>query len=75
MLVLTRKLNEQIHIGDQVTVTVLRIHGNTVRLGIDAPKNIRVRRGELPPHISAAEAATDELHLTEDPCAWLQAAI
>ena len=48
MLVLTRKQNETIKIGDDIVVNVLRIKGNTVRLGIDAPKNIRVVRGELP---------------------------
>lgn len=49
MLVLSRKLNEQIRIDDRVTVTVLRVKGNSVRLGIDAPKDVRVVRGELPP--------------------------
>ncbi|MCP4189807.1 MAG: carbon storage regulator [Planctomycetaceae bacterium] len=48
MLVLSRKLNEQIRIDEQITVTVLRVKGNTVRLGIEAPKEVRVRRGELP---------------------------
>ena len=49
MLVLTRKQNEKIQIGDNVFLTVLRIKGNTVRLGIEAPKDVRVVRGELPP--------------------------
>ena len=48
MLVLTRKQNEKIKIGDDIVVSVLKIKGNTVRLGIEAPKNIRVVRGELP---------------------------
>lgn len=47
MLVLTRKLQETIKIGDQVTIHILRVKGNTVRLGIDAPRQIRVIRGEL----------------------------
>ena len=47
MLVLTRKLQETIQIGDQVTIHILRVKGNTVRLGIDAPRHIRVIRGEL----------------------------
>ncbi len=47
MLVLTRKLQETIKIGDQVTIHILRVKGNTVRLGIDAPRQIRVMRGEL----------------------------
>ena len=48
MLVLTRKLQQQIKIGEQITVTVLRIKGNTVRVGIQAPRDVRVVRGELP---------------------------
>ena len=49
MLVLTRKQQEQIRIGDQVTVTILRIKGNTVRIGIEAPRQVRVVRAELGP--------------------------
>jgi len=56
MLVLTRKLQETIKIGDQVTIHILRVKGNTVRLGIDAPRQIRVVRGEL----ADKEAAVDE---------------
>ena len=50
MLVLTRKLQEQISIGQDITITILRVKGNTVRIGIDAPDNVRVLRGELPRH-------------------------
>lgn len=46
MLVLSRKLNEQIVIGDAV-LTVVAIRGNTIRLGIDAPQSVPVKR--LPP--------------------------
>lgn len=49
MLVLTRKRQEQIRIGDNITLTILRVKGNTVRVGIDAPRDVRVVRGELPP--------------------------
>ena len=49
MLVLSRKQNQEIHIGDQVKITVLKVKGNTVRLGIEAPRSVRVVRGELPP--------------------------
>jgi carbon storage regulator CsrA len=48
MLVLTRKSQEQIRVGENITITVLRIKGNTVRLGIEAPRGVRVVRGELP---------------------------
>ncbi len=47
MLVLTRKLGEKIHIGDGITLTVLELRGNRVRLGIDAPSDVRVLRAEL----------------------------
>ncbi len=49
MLVLTRKLQETIQIGDDVTITILKVKGRTVRLGIEAPRQVRVLRGELPP--------------------------
>jgi len=49
MLVLSRKLSQQIHIDDRITVTVLRVKGNSVRLGIEAPRDVRVVRGELKP--------------------------
>lgn len=48
MLVLTRKLQQQIKIGEQIVVTILRVKGNTVRVGIQAPREVRVIRGELP---------------------------
>lgn len=47
MLVLTRKNQEQIKIGNDVTITIVRIKGNTVRVGIDAPKHVPVNRGEV----------------------------
>jgi len=49
MLVLSRKLQQEILIGDNVKVTVLKVKGNTVRLGIEAPRSVRVVRAELPP--------------------------
>jgi carbon storage regulator len=47
MLVLTRKLMEKLYIGDDVCVTVVRLEGGQVRLGIDAPREIAVVRAEL----------------------------
>ena len=47
MLVLTRKQNEGILIGNDITVTVINIDGDKIRLGIEAPKHIRVIREEL----------------------------
>ncbi len=56
MLVLTRKLQEKIQIGNDVTLTIVRIQGNTVRVGIEAPSHVRVVRGELYAGESACEA-------------------
>jgi carbon storage regulator len=47
MLVVTRKVGEKIIIGDRVTVTVVRIAGGMVRIGIEAPKDYSVMRREL----------------------------
>lgn len=47
MLVLTRKPKEVIQIGENITVTIVRIKGQTVRVGISAPRDVRVIRGEL----------------------------
>ncbi len=47
MLVLTRKLDESIQISDNIKITILRIKGNTVRIGIEAPREVRVVRTEL----------------------------
>ena len=62
MLVLTRKANQQIQIGENVVITVLAVKGNSVRLGIEAPREVRVIRGELgPKEQPAAEPATAEV--------------
>ena len=47
MLILTRRLNESIMIGDDVTITVMRIAGNKVRIGIKAPSGVAVHREEI----------------------------
>lgn len=47
MLVLSRKLGEVIAIGDQISVTVIEVKDNRVRLGIDAPKDTRIYRQEI----------------------------
>ena len=47
MLILTRRIGETVVIGDEVTVTVLRVKGNQVRLGVNAPKSVSVQREEI----------------------------
>ena len=47
MLVLSRKVGERIQIGDDVVVTITAIKGNRIQLGIDAPHEVSIRRGEL----------------------------
>lgn len=47
MLILTRKAGENLIIGDDVTISVLGVKGNQVRIGIDAPKHIQVHREEI----------------------------
>ncbi len=47
MLILTRRIGETLMVGDEVTVTVLGVKGNQVRLGVNAPKNISVHREEI----------------------------
>jgi carbon storage regulator len=47
MLVLSRKIGERIHIGDNITIEIRRVAGNRVTLALDAPRNVRILRGEL----------------------------
>ncbi len=57
MLVLTRRAGESIVIGDDVRVVVLDVRGDTVRLGIEAPRSVQVHRAEVYAEVQAANAA------------------
>ena len=61
MLILTRRINEALVIGDNVTVTVLGVKGNQVRIGVDAPKDVSVHREELASKADANEQSSVEL--------------
>jgi carbon storage regulator len=58
MLVLSRKEQERVKLGDEITVTIVRVSGDKVRLGIEAPKDIRVLRDELVPHDEEPQPST-----------------
>jgi len=60
MLVLSRRTGESVVIGDNVTVTVLEVRGDVVRIGIDAPRSVAVHRAELLEQLESAnkEAAS-----------------
>ncbi len=47
MLILSRKESERIYLGDDVVLTIVRIHGDKVRIGVEAPSDIRILRREL----------------------------
>lgn len=53
MLVLSRKQSQRIKLGDSIVITVVRVAGDKVRLGIDAPRDMLVLRDELEPHADA----------------------
>jgi len=57
MLILTRRVGETLMIGDSVTVTVLGVKGNQVRIGITAPKDVAVHREEIFQRIQKDDAA------------------
>ena len=47
MLILTRRIGEALRVGDEISVTVLGVKGNQVRLGVEAPKDVAVHREEI----------------------------
>lgn len=55
MLILTRRIGEVLRIGDDVSITILGVKGNQVRIGIDAPKDVAVHREEIYQRIKREE--------------------
>jgi len=59
MLILTRRIGETLMIGDEVTVTVLGVKGNQVRLGVNAPRDVAVHREEIYDKINQQNGSHD----------------
>ena len=64
MLVLSRKENETIQIGDDIEIRILEVKGDTVRIGIEAPKSVDILRGELVLSISESNTEATALDAT-----------
>lgn len=67
MLILSRHPQETLHIGDEITVTVLGVHGNQVRLDIQAPAHVGVHREEIYRSIQAEKRAAANASSTHPP--------
>ena len=66
MLILSRKVDEKIKIGSDITITIIEVHGDFVKIGVEAPKNVKVFRQEVFESIqkenkAAALQASDEI--------------
>ena len=60
MLILTRRVGETLMIGDEVTVTVLGVKGNQVRIGVNAPKEVAVHREEIYERIKREQSGVSD---------------
>ncbi|MCL1835928.1 MAG: carbon storage regulator CsrA [Treponema sp.] len=60
MLILSRKINEKIMIGDEISVSIIEIRGDQVRIGVEAPKTVKVFRQEVFDAIKAENRAAAE---------------
>ena len=75
MLVLSRKKNETIIIDGRIKVEILKIKGNTIRLGITAPRDMKVLRGELSPfevEMEIDDNANDQKNVAEEKPGYIQ---
>lgn len=66
MLILTRRVGESLMIGDDVSVTVLGIRGNQVRIGVNAPKDVSVHREEIYERIQQEKAGGSHVESDKD---------
>ena len=60
MLILSRKVNEKIMIGDEISISIIEVRGDQVRVGVDAPRNVKVYRREVYDAIRAENKAASE---------------
>ncbi len=60
MLVLSRRVGEKLRLGDEIVLTINRIHGNRVRIAIEAPRDVSVLRDELTPYPKEVVAEIDD---------------
>lgn len=63
MLVLSRKAGEQVVLDSNITVEIIRIQGNRVTIGISAPAEVKILRGELTPHSAKSQTKATTLEL------------
>lgn len=74
MLVLSRKESQRIRLGESIVITIVKISGDKVRVGIEAPNNVLVLRDELETRITAAPAVVVETAAAVEPVALRQSA-
>ena len=65
MLVLTRKLGEKIQIGDDISIVIMEVKGKQVKLGIEAPSNIKVHREEIYQKIQDENIKASNIEITD----------
>ena len=66
MLVLTRKVGERILIGDDIVITVLDVRGDSIRLGVDAPRGISIQRAEILKAVTEANLEANQAANVDD---------